>query len=194
MRNQFIKQITPPLMLSIIAVIFGLAVRLVQYLSNRSLWGDEAAISLNIINRSYRELLTPLSNNQAAPPGFLTVEKLAVQLFGNSEYSLRLFTFICGAIALFAFAWLATHYTSKITATIAISFFACLPYLVYYATEVKQYSSDVAIALLLFILLLSFRTQLLNRNQIFLLSLLGSIAICFLIPLFLFFQVSNSAH
>jgi len=80
MRNQFIKQITPPLMLSIIAVIFGLAVRLVQYLSNRSLWGDEAAISLNIINRSYRELLTPLSNNQAAPPGFLTVEKLAVQL------------------------------------------------------------------------------------------------------------------
>ncbi|AFZ43602.1 hypothetical protein PCC7418_1407 [Halothece sp. PCC 7418] len=182
MRNQFIKQMTPSLILSIIAVVFGFAVRLVQYLSNRSLWGDEASISLNIINRSYSELLTPLSHNQAAPPGFLTVEKLAVQLFGNSEYSLRLFPLISSAIALCALVWLVTYYTSKITAPIAIAFFACLPYLVYYATEVKQYSSDVAIALLLFILLLSFRTELLNRNQIILLSLLGSIAIWFSHP------------
>ncbi len=183
MENQFLKQqITPSVILSVVAVSFGLAVRLVQYLSNRSLWGDEASISLNIINRSYRELLTPLSHNQAAPPGFLTVEKLAVQLFGNNEYSLRFFPFICGAIALFAFAWIVAYYTSKITAAIAISFFACLPYLVYYATEVKQYSSDVAIALLLFILLISFRTQLLNRNQIILLSLFGSIAIWFSHP------------
>jgi len=146
-----------PLFLVISALItgWGVAVRFVQYLSNRSLWGDEASISLNIVSRTYQELLEPLSYNQAAPPGFLTVEKLAVQVFGNSEYSLRLFPLLASAIALLAFYRLATHYTSQITAPIAIAFFACLPYLVYYATEVKQYSSDVAIAILLFLLLVS---------------------------------------
>jgi len=74
------------------------------------------------------------------------MEKLAVQLFGNSEYSLRLFPFLSGAIALLAFSYFATGYCSKMTAAIAIAFFACLPYLVYYATEFKKYSRDVAIA------------------------------------------------
>ena len=35
---------------------FGIFVRLVQYLFNRSLWHDEAALALNIVNRSYLEL------------------------------------------------------------------------------------------------------------------------------------------
>jgi hypothetical protein len=165
-----------------IAAGFGFAVRFVQYLSNRSLWGDEASISLNIINRSYRELLAPLDHNQAAPPGFLTAEKFAVQVFGNSEYALRLFPFLCGAIALFAFYCFAIRHTSKITAIIAIAFFACLRYLVYYSSEVKQYSSDVAIALLLFILLVSFRAQLLDRSRTILFALAGSVAIWFSHP------------
>ena len=168
--------------IAVMITALGFAVRLVQYLSNRSLWGDEASISLNIINRSYQELLTPLSHNQAAPPGFLSVEKLAVQVFSNHEYALRLFPFLCGTIALVTFSYLATHYTSKIAALIAIAFFACLPYLVYYATEVKQYSSDVAIALLLFLLLVSCRAQRLNRRQILLLAFSGSVAIWFSHP------------
>jgi len=59
--NSTKKSIAPSLILSAIAVGFGFVIRLVQYLSNRSLWGDEASIALNIINRSYQELLTPLS-------------------------------------------------------------------------------------------------------------------------------------
>lgn len=179
-----VQDYSTPLFLVISALItgWGFAVRFVQYLSNRSLGGDEASISLNIVTRTYRELLEPLSYNQAAPPGFLTVEKLAVQWFGNSEYSLRLFPLLASAIALLAFYRLATRYTSQITALIAIAFFACLPYLVYYATEVKQYSSDVAIALLLFLLLVSFRATLIDCTQIILLALTGSVAIWFSHP------------
>ncbi|MDY7021785.1 MAG: hypothetical protein SWJ54_10560, partial [Cyanobacteriota bacterium] len=79
--------------LSIVFVFFGILVRLVQYLHNRSLWFDEANLALNIVNRSYLQLLSPLDNNQAAPPGFLWIEKLSIQLFGNNEYALRLFPF-----------------------------------------------------------------------------------------------------
>ncbi len=51
-------------------IYFGILVRVVQYLSNRSLWNDEAALALNIVNRSYLELLQPLDYDQGAPIGF----------------------------------------------------------------------------------------------------------------------------
>lgn len=78
---------------------FGILVRLAQYLYNRSLWNDEAALALNIVNRSYFELLQPLNYDQGAPIGFLLVEKLAVQLFGDNEYALRLFPLLSAIIS-----------------------------------------------------------------------------------------------
>ncbi|MEO0928572.1 MAG: hypothetical protein AAFY63_22245, partial [Cyanobacteria bacterium J06643_13] len=71
-------------------VFVGAIARVVQYLSNRSLWVDEVNLAANIIKRSYGELAEPLSSSQAAPLGFLWLEKLATQLWGNSEYALRL--------------------------------------------------------------------------------------------------------
>lgn len=135
--------------LAIAGVVFGGLVRSVQYLSNRSLWEDEVNLALNIVDRSYLELLQPLDYNQAAPPGFLFIEKFAIQVFGNNEYALRLFPFIAGLVSLFLFYKLATRYLADRAAAIAIFLFASLPYLLYYATELKQYSSDVMIALLL---------------------------------------------
>ncbi len=67
--SHFSKSIT----ISVGFVIFGVVVRLVQYLNNRSIWFDEANLALNIVNRSYFQLLSPLDNNQAAPPGFLWI-------------------------------------------------------------------------------------------------------------------------
>ena len=83
---------------------FGITLRIVQYFHNRSLWLDEAMLGLNIINRSFAQLLMPLDYNQVcAPIGFLLTEKLFVELFGPSEYALRLFPFLCGLISLFLF-------------------------------------------------------------------------------------------
>lgn len=163
--------------ISIFFCLFGILVRLVQYLNNRSLWGDEASVALNIVDRSYLSLLNPLDYNQAAPPGFLWVEKLAIQVFGNNEYALRLFPFISSIISIYAFYFIANRYTSKFAAPVAIAFFACLPYTVYYATEVKQYSSDVMVALVLTLLLVPTRTRLLTIKQVFLLSLINAIFI-----------------
>lgn len=163
--------------LSILGVLLGALVRLIQYLSNRSLWEDEVNLVLNIIDRSYLELLKPLDYNQAAPPGFLFIEKFAVQLFGDNEYALRLFPFIAGMISLVAFYQLANRYTSKIAAPIAIALFACLPHTLYYATEVKQYSSDVMVALLLCFWLIPLRHQRLNPKQLLLFGGLGALFI-----------------
>jgi 4-amino-4-deoxy-L-arabinose transferase-like glycosyltransferase len=167
---------------SILGVLLGVLIRLIQYLSNRSLWSDEAMVALNIVNRSYSELLRPLDYNQAAPPGFLWIEKLAVEIFGNNEYALRLFPFLCGLISLFAFYRLAIRYASAIAAPIAIVLFASLKYVVYYTTEVKQYSSDVMVALLLCLLLIPLRQQVLKSKQLLLLAVLGAVFIWFSHP------------
>lgn len=50
--NSTKKSIAPSLILSAIAVGFGFVIRLVQYLSNRSLWGNEASIALSIYQLS----------------------------------------------------------------------------------------------------------------------------------------------
>ena len=149
--------------LSWLIIGFGILVRLVQYLSNRSLWADEAVLALNIVNRSYLELGQRLDYDQAAPLGFLWLEKFAVQLFGDNEYALRFFPLVMGIASIFLFAKFAqiclegqNKDTLKGNAaqSIALVLFVCLSSLLDYSSEVKQYSTDVAVALVLWIVLL----------------------------------------
>ncbi len=177
-----------------IIIAFGVAMRLIQYLANRSLWADEAVLALNIVNRSYLELFQPLDYDQGAPIGFLMMEKLAVQILGNNEYALRLFPFICGVGSLFLFYELGKRLIPKSAVIISLTLFASLPFLVYYSAEVKQYSSDVAIALFLYLLLLPLLPQKLNRGQMIKYSLVGAIAIWFSHPsIFILASIGSSA-
>jgi len=164
------------------AIALGIFVRLRLYFSNRSLWHDEVSLALNLVERSYQELLQPLDYNQAAPPGFLWIEKLAIQVFGNHEYALRLFPLTSGIIAIFLFYQLAYQYSSKFVAPIAITLFACLRFTVYYSVEVKQYSSDLMFGLLLFVILSPLRNQHLSKPTIIFVSLLGALCIWFSHP------------
>ncbi|MGB7441096.1 MAG: glycosyltransferase family 39 protein [Coleofasciculaceae cyanobacterium] len=183
--NKFGKQIhtffdSPKLPVAIL--FFSLLVRLVQYLSNRSLWADEAVLALNIVNRSYLELLQPLDYNQAAPIGFLMVEKLAVQLFGNHEYSLRLFPFVSSLVSLLLFYKLARQCLRPKAILIALSLFGSLNYLVYYSSEVKQYSSDVLVALMLCLFSIQLTVKKQTLTKVVLLGVVGIIAIWFSHP------------
>ena len=168
--------------LCFILLIFGTLVRLVQYLSNRSIWADEAVLALNIVNRSYAQLTQPLDYEQGAPIGFLILEKTAINLFGNNEYALRLVPLIAGIGSLFLFYQLAKKLIPKPAIPIALALFASLPHLIYYSSEVKQYSRDVAIALLLFLLLLPLIREKLHRPQLIKFSLIGAIAIWYSHP------------
>lgn len=158
-------------------VFVGAIARVVQYLSNRSLWVDEVNLAANIIKRSYGELAEPLSSSQAAPLGFLWLEKLATQLWGNSEYALRLLPFLASLISLVVFYLLVRRYCSTWAVPIAIALFASGRYTLYFATELKPYSSDVAIALSLFWVLLPAQHRLLQQRELFKIGCLGSLAI-----------------
>jgi len=184
-KTQFSQRLTSlfssPLLLWVI-ICFGILVRLVQYFYNRSLWADEAVLALNIVNRTYLELLQPLDYEQGAPLGFLMVEKLAVQVFGNSEYALRLFPLLSGIVSLLLFYVLAKRCIPRLAMPIALALFASLPHLIYYASEVKQYSTDVMIALLSCLVAMQLRRPKLNPAQTVTISIVGAIAIWFSHP------------
>jgi hypothetical protein len=130
-------------------VAIGAVLRLVRYGADRSLWGDEAALALNLIDRSTSGLLDQLSYVQGAPTGFLLTEKGAVGLFGRDELALRLFPLLCGIASLVLFAVVARRVLRPQPAMVAVALFATCDPLVYYSSEVKQYETDVLAAVAL---------------------------------------------
>jgi hypothetical protein len=161
---------------------WGIILRLVQYISNRSLWLDEATLSLNIVNRSFPELLKPLDYGQTAPFGFLVLERLAGQLFGTGEYALRLFPLLCGLLSLLLVYRIAQLSLSPKAVPIATGLFAISGPLIYYASEVKPYSTDVAITLLLLLTAIHYASCELTPRRVATFAVLGAVSIWFSYP------------
>ncbi len=133
-------------------LFLGLLFRLAHYLANRSLWLDEAALALNILERGYPELLQPLSYNQAAPVLFLLALKLLTSLCGAGESIFRLLPFLAGAGALLLFYPLARRAISPGAAPLALALLVFSDRAIYYSGETKQYSLDLFFTVLLLLL------------------------------------------
>ena len=129
-------------------ILIGIVLRLRQYLLNRSLWGDEASLAMNLITRSFGELTQLLDYHQAAPIGFLFLEKLSIVIFGNHDYVMRLVPLFAGILAIYLIYKFARA-SFGIFGMFAVFVFAISWWLVHYSSELKQYSSDVTVALLL---------------------------------------------
>ena len=157
-------------------IFIGVSLRLYVYLENRSLWGDETSLALNIVHKNFSELTRLLDYHQAAPIGFLFIEKLFIIVLGNHDYILRIFPFISGVLALyFIYRFARTHLGPAGIIALALSSFTWL--FVYYSSELKQYSSDVMVMSML----LFFSGNCLKKDSsakdFILLGITGSIAI-----------------
>lgn len=163
-------------------ICIGIFIRFTQYLLNHSLWIDESFVALNILDRSYLELFKPLEYNQGAPIGFLLAVKFATQIFGDSEYSLRLFPFLSGIFSIFLFYKIARWFGTLTTTAIAVGLFALCDRLIYYSAELKQYSSDVFIGLLLYFLAIQQLGKRITYIKLITFAVVGAIAIWFSHP------------
>ena len=134
--------------LTLVVIVVGVAARVARWLDQRPLWLDEAMLAINVASRSWSTLLGDLDYAQVGPPGFLLLERLAVVLGGASERSLRVCSLLAGVAAV-VLAWrvlrglLAPRVLFLVVALVASS-----PLLIRYADDVKQYSGEVCIALL----------------------------------------------
>lgn len=146
--KQFRSLLSSPELPGGLIVALGILLRLRQYFADRSLWVDEASLALNIVNRSFGGLTRPLDYNQGSPVGFLFIEKFFVLIFGNNEYSLRLFPLASGLLSIYLI-WRIVREQIGIYGRFAVLMIAISPPLIYYSSELKQYSSDVMFSLLI---------------------------------------------
>lgn len=156
---------------------FGIAIRVRLYLANFSLEVAEAELATNLVGRSFAGLLQPLDQDQAAPIGFLMLERLALILLGNHELVLRLFPMACGIASLFLFRALAKRLLSPVAANVSLGLFTVSPLVIYFSNQVKQYSSDVTIALLLLLVALWARRRRLEVKSSSTLAVVGGVAV-----------------
>ena len=165
-----------------IFVLSGVILRAFQYFYNRSLWLDEAMLSLNIIDRSFLELLKPLDYSQGAPVGFLFLEKLSTLLLGNNELALRFFPFVFSLASVMMFWLLAIKLLEKKEAVLALAFFALNQFLIYYSSEVKQYSGDVFFVIFLYLLFVPRIKTDPTKTETIAAAVIGALAIWFSHP------------
>lgn len=161
-----------------IALGLGVAVRIAVYLQNRNLMIDESNVARNVYERGFAALVSPLSYEQYAPPIWLWEIKLNTLLFGFSEYALRLLPLLSGVLSL-VLMYLVLKALDLYRATWYPLALMCVGYMfIRYSTELKQYSTDILIALTLILLALKTNVQQTSLQRFYALWLIaGSIAI-----------------
>ncbi|MEZ4218083.1 MAG: hypothetical protein R3E88_16475 [Myxococcota bacterium] len=130
-------------------VALGAVARVARYVDARSLWADEAALALNLWKRGALALAAPLDYGQAAPPGFLWLERALLVALGPGELVLRALPLAASLAAIPAFAALARRALAPRDARIALFLFATCEPLVFYASELKPYALDVLVGIAL---------------------------------------------
>ncbi len=161
----------------------GIAVRLEQYLFNRSLWLDEALMVLNLLHRSFAQLMKPLDYQLVAPLAWLFAEKACSLLFGRSELAFRVVAWAGGSLAMVLVAILAWRLLAPRAALVAVALFALSPSLIYYSSELKPYGSDPAACALLWLLGFWALRERLTALKVVALSLAGAALFWFSHPI-----------
>ena len=130
-----------------VILVLGTLVRVVEWVANRGYWLDEGSIVGCILNLGQTGLFGPLGSTQLAPPGFLAGEWVVVSLCGTSRWAFRVIPLLAAVGALFAFRAVARRCLPARVEWVAVALFAVSDDLIYFAAEVKQYSSDLALTL-----------------------------------------------
>ena len=130
-------------------VAVGALLRLREYAANRSLWRDEASLVYNVLHRGWLGFDHPLDFNQGTPPGFFVIEHAVASIFGSTELALRAPALLASVLALVVMAVLVRRELDATTGLVALALFAGATALIEYGNEVKQYSLDVLVALLI---------------------------------------------
>lgn len=149
---QNIKIINYSKKISFIFLIYGIAIRLYQFINNRPLWGDEMQLLSAIIEKKYTDLL-PLANDQIAPIAFVYLTKILLSInnftnFFDINFIVRFLPLIASIGSLILFYKICKDF--YFTRVILIFIFSASPKIIYYSSEFKQYSLDIFFALLLF--------------------------------------------
>jgi hypothetical protein len=154
----------------------GFALRAPLYFANPSLLLDEARVALNIASHDFAGLTLPLDYDQTAPVLFLWGAKALTLVFGPSEYAMRAIPFMAG-LALLPLTWFTVRRVAGVSiALLATTFAATSPLYLQYVRQVKPYTLDGVVALLLLWLALDLLDASVSRRSWLRLTAAGVVA------------------
>lgn len=139
--------------LGLLIAALGGALCVQGYLEQHSLFIDEARLLENILSRSWGELAQPLTQEQAAPVGFLYLIKLSIAWIGDDKLGFRAVPMAAAVVSMFLFWVLIRQLVKGWPALLGMLVFATGSWTTYYAQQAKQYTIELAVALTLFCLL-----------------------------------------
>lgn len=106
-------------------------------------------IALNLRDRTLAELTGPLWLNQAAPLGWLWLQRALLLEFGSGERTLRALPVLFGIATMWLAFWAGRRWMGPAGAAIFTLLCSFGLYLSFFPLEVKQYSGDAFFGLLL---------------------------------------------
>jgi hypothetical protein len=186
MRTIEAVQSKPLQLLPLLLLVFGATLRLVLLVVSPPIWLDEASLLLNLQERSYLQLLAPLSYDQISPPGFSWLVKFLGQISGYSVPMLRLPAFLASVGLLFlVFRRIpeASH-RNRAPYLVFLALLAFNPGLLRHTAEVKHYGFDVLATAVFLFFILDKRPLDFKRFLYGLLSLLFSFTAIFMLCAF----------
>jgi len=135
-------------LLASLLIVVGVVLRVGGLIANRALWGDEAAVALNLRFRDFLGLLRPLDYDQTMPLPLLMGIKAIASVLGFSEWVLRLLPFLAGCLLVVALWITFVRFFGRSVALIALGLAALWQPLIYYSSELKQYGCDACVTVL----------------------------------------------
>jgi hypothetical protein len=121
----------------------GVAIRIVRLVIPSPIWGDEAMLALNFLERDYAGLTQYLDYAQVAPVFFLWAERFVLVTIGAEDWAIRLVPFLASVGGLLLFWDFARRTVTPTAAAIAVGILAVSVWPVSMAATVKPYSSDL---------------------------------------------------
>lgn len=177
----------------LIALLFGVLLRSIQYFGATSLWLDEVASAMNIQTRNFVQLATEkLDFNQVAPLGFLWTSKIAALIFGENDEAYRLVPFCWALLSLPLFYLVAKRFLTGYFLLAAMILFSFSYAAFLYAEQAKQYSGDLAISLFFVWVGIKISENRITQKTKWIFSIVGFIGLlsCFqAVPMLLFLLV-----
>lgn len=136
-------------------LLLGVGLRVHLFVLDRGLWLDEAMVAVGIVRLDWAMITDVLDYGQQAPFGYVMLVELSTRVFGEGPMALRLPALLAG-LGVLPLAWQAVRSLRLAfgAQVLAVALVSVNPYLIYYANEVKQYSSDAFFSLALIVVFL----------------------------------------
>lgn len=125
-----------------------------------SFWLDEAMLAFSFSKRSIWTLTSSIFEwNQIAPVGWLYVNKIISILFGNTEFTLRLFSIFSFAITIFLIYHISNRYFHLRLPLLGSAYIASLSFALQYSIMFKPYISDGMFAMITIVAYLRYKER-----------------------------------